>query len=161
MTIRGLYNKISAIDTDKIAAESMAHVTDEIVTYTIEQLLEGKKRTGQDITPSYLNDPYFKSTESAQRYSNWKDAISPRTSRKSGTPNLFINGYYHNTIEAVVRGDKLVIHSSFDGADDIERKYGGEIYGLNKTSRAEFIPLILRPVFMQRIKAATGLKVRR
>jgi hypothetical protein len=159
MTIRGLYNRLQQVDVDKIAEECMEQSADELLIYELDQLLDGKTSTGEDITPSYLDDPYFKSREAAQRYSDWKDRISPASNRKKGTPNLRINGYYHNTIRVHAADGKVIWSSSFSGANDIERKFQ-KIYGLNKESRQEFIPLILRPVFKQKIQQATGLKMK-
>ena len=81
---------------------------EQILIKNKQQLMEGIKGDGNEITPSYLNDPYFKTKESAQRYSNWKDKITPNSKRKSGTPNLYINGFYHNTIEINVKGEKII-----------------------------------------------------
>jgi hypothetical protein len=159
MTIRGLYNRIQKVDTDNIAEESLERCGDELITYELDQLLDGKTSTGEDITPSYLNDPYFKSKEAAQRYSDWKDKISPTSNRKKGTPNLYINGYYHNTIRVEVTDGKVIWSSSFPDASEIEIKFK-KIYGLNEESRQEFIPLILRPIFKKNIEAATGLAMK-
>lgn len=159
MTIRGLYNKIQTVDTNKVVQETMEQTTDEILTYNLNQLIDGKTSTGEDITPSYLDDPYFKTREAAQRYSDWKDRISPASKRKKGTPNLFINGYYHSTRRVSIVDGKVVWTSSYKGAGDIERKFKN-IDGLNKDSRSEFIPLILRPVFRQKMEAAIGLKMK-
>src|SRR5687767_5255993 len=102
MTIRGLYNRLSTVDTDKIAQETIEGTEEEIRQYNLQQLLDGKTNQGIDISPTYLEDPFFKTREQAQAYSDWKDRISPRSNRRSGVPNLYINGYYHSTREVKI-----------------------------------------------------------
>jgi hypothetical protein len=104
-----------------------------------------------DISPTYFQDPFFKSQEAAQRYSDWKDRISPKTSRKRGVPNLWINGFFHSTISISVNGQSIMYDSTFSGADDIERKFA-KIYGLNAEMRKEYIKNFLRPDFMTKVK---------
>lgn len=159
-TIRGLYNKFLAVDTDKIAQETIEGTEEEIRQYNIQQLLDGKTNQGTDIHPTYLEDPFFKTREQAQAYSDWKDRISPRSNRKSGVPNLFINGYYHSTRQVIISGDKIIYRSSFGEIfTDIDEKYKN-LDGLNPDSRKKYIPFVLRPVFKHHIEAATGLKMK-
>ena len=159
MTIRGLYNKIQAVDINKITQETFEGTEEEIRQYNLGQLIDGKTNKGVDITPSYLDDPYFKTKEQAQAYSDWKDRISPRSKRRKGTPNLFINGFYHRSIKVAIQGDKIIYNSSFSEAPDIENTFKN-IYGLNPDSRKKFISFVLRPVFNHLIQAATGLKMK-
>ena len=156
MTIRGLYDKIAAIDTDQIAIDSVEETTAEIRHFQLKQLLDGESSTGNDLS-SYLNDPFFKTPQAAQAYSRWKDEISPKTARKSGIKNYYINGYYHNSIVVKVVGNKVVTESNTDIGQDIERKEPG-IYGLSPQSRSEYIPKVLRPRFVSKMALATGLK---
>ena len=156
MTIRGLYDRIAAIDTDQIAIEAIEETTAEIRHFQLKQLLDGKNNTGGDMS-SYLNDPFFKTPQAAQAYSRWKDEISPKTNRRSGIKNYYINGYYHNSIVVKVVGDKVVTESNNEIGKDIEQKEPG-IYGLSPQSRTEYIPKVLRPRFVFKMAQATGLK---
>lgn len=159
MTIRGLYNRIQAVDIDKIARETLEGTEEEIRQYNLSQLIDGKTNQGVDISPTYFEDPYFKTQAEAQAYSDWKDRISPRSKRRKGVPNLFINGYFHSTIKVEIQGDSIKYNSSFSDAPDIESTFKN-IYGLNPDSRKKFIPFVLRPVFNHLIQAATGLKMK-
>src|ERR1044072_4341163 len=105
MTIRQLYNKVEALDTDAIALESIDETTDEIRNYKITQLLDGKNSTGGDMT-TYMSDPFFRTPEAAAKYSRWKDEISPKSNRKSGVKNYFINGYFYDSIQVKRIGDR-------------------------------------------------------
>lgn len=159
MTIRGLYNKLQSVDTDKIAQETMEGTEEEIRQYNIQQLLDGKTNEGLDISPGYMEDPFFKTPEQAKAYSDWKDRISPPGKRRSGVPNLYINGYYHSTRTVQIEGDKIVYRSTYGEVHDFDQKYKN-LDGLNADSRAKFIPFVLRPVFKHLIEEATGLKMK-
>jgi hypothetical protein len=158
-TIRGLYNKLLAVDTDKIAKESIEGTEEEIRQYNLQQLLDGKTNEGLDISPTYLEDPYFKTQAQAQAYSDWKDRISPPSNRRKGVPNLYINGYYHNTRKVTIQGDKILYSSSYSEAPEIEQTFKN-IDGLNPDSRKKYIPFVLRPVFNHLIQDAIGLKMK-
>jgi hypothetical protein len=157
MTIRGLYNRLIAVDVNKIAQETMEGSEEELNQYNLQQLLDGKTNKGTDISPTYLQDPFFKTQEAAQAYSDWKDRISPRSKRKKGVPNLYINGWYHSSRKVEIVGDRIIFSSSYSEAPDIEQTFKN-IDGLNLDSRKKFIPFVLRPVFNHLIREATGLK---
>lgn len=145
--VRAVYQKLlAAKEALPVVAENAIDQTkDDLVELNREQMMEGKNKFGQNLTPSYFNDPYFKSAESAKRYSAWKDKITPNPNRPSGTPNYFINGAYHRSIKATVQGGKIVVDSDFKGASNIESKATG-IYGLSAAFKVRYID-ILKPVF--------------
>lgn len=156
-TIKSFKQKLERLNVADEAGKAIATTTTELVDFNRQQMMEGKRRDGNDISPSYLEDPWFKSLKQAQAYSNWKDRITPNPERKKGVPNLFIVGTYHNTIEAFMRDKKIVFHSTFDGAADIEKTFGDEIYGLNAEKRVEYIKEFLRPEFIKNIKISLQL----
>lgn len=156
MTIRALYNKMVALDAEAIAVEAVSETVDEIRHYTLKQLLDGKNSKGGDLS-SYLTDPYFRTPEAAQAYSRWKDQISPKSNRKSGIKNYYINGYYHKSIRVRMVGNKIVTESNTSIGKDIEAKER-DIYGLNSQSKSEYIPKVLRPRFNQKMLKALGLQ---
>lgn len=145
------------MDTDKMAVEAVTESIDEIRTYNLKQLLDGKTNKGADITPSYFNDPFFKTPAAAAAYSRWKDQISPPSNRKSGVPNYYINGYTHRSLKVVIEGDKIVSEFKTPYGKQIEAK-SPDLFGLSPQSRAEFIPLVLRPRFMSKVQILLGLK---
>lgn len=146
-TIKGLYRKAKKLDIDKSIKSALEKTKDDLLSLNKLQLLEGKTRLDTDITPSYFDDPYFKSPESAARYSAWKDRITPNPRRKKGTPNLFIIGTYHSSLDIIFRGDTISFPSSFRGAEDIRRKFR-EIFGLGGRFKIEFINEKLRPAIL-------------
>ncbi len=144
------------MDTNKAIDTAFDLSTDALVEYNKRQLLEGKTNEGIDIAPTYLNDPYFKSKEAAQRYSDWKDRITPNPKRKSGVPNLYIVGAYHNSINLKRSGNSLRFNSSFPGAASIAQKFE-HIYGLGGEIKREFNGQVLRPNIMVEIRKQVKL----
>jgi hypothetical protein len=139
----------------KLATDSVVETKETLLALNKEQLLEGKNKYGLDLAPTYLDDPYFKSREAAQRYSDWKDRITPNPKRKKGVPNLFIVGTYHNSIEATLQGNKLEVTASFSQAKSIENKYTG-LYGLSAPFKQRYIETDVRPLLYNKIR--TSLK---
>lgn len=120
-----------------LAVEALQESDDRILSLNRKQLFEGKKSDGLDLTPSYFDDPYFKTRESAARYSAWKDKITPNSKRKSGTPNLYINGFFHNRIEVIIDERGLRFTNDWEKTKDIKEKFGPNIFGLNSDSKVE------------------------
>lgn len=158
MTIAALKRKFEALNTDVVSQQAVATTAEHIVTENKRQLYDGKLATGADIGPSYLNDPYFKSKESAQRYSNWKDKITPNPKRKKGIPNLYIDGTFYRSIEVKVDVKKIRYGSKTDLGRKIKNKFTGEIYGLGGEYKISYVQTHLKPEFLKGITAATGLK---
>lgn len=148
-----MIENVRSLDMTEVVIDSFAGLEEKFNEENKAQLFAGKTKTGEDITPSYLNDPYFKSRESAQRYSDWKDKITPNPKRKSGTPNLFINGAYYNTRKVTFNGEVINISST---EQNIESKYEG-INGLGGEFKMEFIDQNLQPAFMVQIRKRIGL----
>ena len=116
-------------------AEAVNEEKDFVLDLNREQLYDGKDREGNDLHPTYFEDPYFKSPAQAAGYSRWKDKITPNPRRTPGVPNLFINGYYYKSIVLAVDKQGLKYNSGFDDQNNINQKYGGKLYGLDKDNR--------------------------
>ncbi len=150
--------KVESTNLGLIAASSVRNTSKELLAKNREQLLEGKKRDGRDLTPSYYDDPYFKTRAAAKRYADWKWRITPNPKRKRGTPNLFINGFFHRTIKLNVLGEEIIqFYGAFKQAE-IEEKYGEEIFGAGGEKKIAYISESLYPEFKRLMEASLGLK---
>lgn len=152
--------RFEALNTDKVINEVVQDSTGELADLNRDQMYDGKTKDGNNITPSYLDDPYFKSRESAKRYSDWKDKITPSSKRSPGTPNLFINGRYHNSIRVVASSDKVTFQTQDPAARSIEAKFD-KIYGLGGEYKKNFLKDTLQPKIKEKITKATGLKFKK
>lgn len=151
---------MKSLDTGKIITDVFTNNVEVLGEINLQQLYAGKTRAGIDLSPTYLEDPYFDDKggiAAAQRYSDWKDRISPNSKRRPGVPNLFINGYYYASRRAVIAGDKIVYSSSYI-EPEIIGKYGEGVYGLGGEYKAEFLSVHIRPELNAEITKATGLK---
>jgi hypothetical protein len=143
-TIISLYQKVQTLEAQ----------TD----HNREQLLAGKTRDGRDLSPTYQEDPFFKSPEAAQRYSDWKDRITPNANRKPGVPNLFINGRLHNAFEVKIQGQNVFYSANVPYGGKVEEKFSDKIYGLGGVYKMEYLNESLGPVFRSSITSIIGLK---
>ena len=122
--------------------EALLPYEQDIVEQQRIQLLEGKGSDGKDLHPFYSEDlkpsGYFRSRESARRYSDWKRTLSyPYTvSRNADAPNLYITGIFHNDLGADMGTDSVAIVPDTAYAANIMRKYGFGIFGLSPDSWA-------------------------
>lgn len=157
MTIKGLYNKVKQLNTDRIIEKVFEENIDTLNEKNKEQLLAGKNRLGEDIGPTYFEDPYFKTPAAAIRYSDWKDRITPNSKRKRGVPNLYIDGTYHNSRKTTISGDTITYTADFL-EQEIEAKYGDQINGLGGEFKSEFLENNIRPAINKEITAVTGLQ---
>lgn len=159
MTIKGLLRK--AEDLQAKYQIAIVGVFVDNVTYlgilNKQQLLAGRRSDGQEITPGYLEDPYFKTRAQAQAYSDWKDRITPNPLRRPGVPNLFINGYYHDSRHITILGEKIIYHADYKG-EEIEQKYGDEINGVGGDFKVAFLQLHIRPSLQVEFTNIIGLK---
>lgn len=158
-TIANLLRKFETLDTDKVSAVAVDQTKGQLLDENKAQLYAGKLNTGQNLSPTYQQDPYFKSPASAQRYSDWKDSITPNSERESGVPNLFIKGTFFASISIVVDGELINFDSFFAPASDIERKFTANIYGLGGKYKQEYVNKDLRPAFKSEMERSTGLKL--
>ncbi len=157
MTIKGLNSRLKKMNTNNIIDETMKENLDALEAKNRDQLLAGKNRSGDDIFPTYLQDPYFKTPQAAQRYSDWKDKITPGHGRKSGVPNLYITGQYHKSRNISISGDVIHYEATFLGPE-IDKKYGSQVAGLGGDFKKEFISETLRPTLNKKITNAIGVK---
>lgn len=148
-TLAQFKQKVISLDLLEMAAEALTLTQDRFLFLQKEQLYEGKDRTGRSPHPFYTEDPFFKTPESAQRYSDWKDAITPNPKREKGAPNFFITGFWYDSLKLVVTGLKIDFPNAIP---QIEQKWGETILGLNDEKRAIYIETSLLPTFIGIIK---------
>ena len=116
-----------------------------------DQLESGLDGDEKELRPNYLNDPYFKTRKDAERYMRWKERITPPRESRLGlrpravkTPNLRINGFYHQSIRSVVVDGGVRIEAGANFSSEIEGKYQNNLYKLGHTAKRQFYRQILR-----------------
>lgn len=145
-------SQLSAFIVEILTADR--HILVELQKF---QLLAGQNALGNELAPSYLDDPFFKSKESAQRYSNFKDKLGLETntaifkSKKKDTPNLIISGgLVHDTIFANITPKSLILDAASSILSKLEAKYI-EPFGLNQTAWDYYGEVYLAPKLKQKV----------
>lgn len=165
-TILSLKQKFDDLNTDKICEEVMTANLQDLNDINLEQMYDGKTNEGKDITPSYLDDPYwYENGEkrggfgAALAYSAWKDRITPNPRRSQDTPNLFINGFYYRSRLLSIADGKINFNSNWSEGNSIDDKYQN-INGLGGIYKIDFVNTFLRPVFGAQMQSQIGIKFR-
>lgn len=152
MTITRAIEKLQRIDPQAALENAVNRTIPEYEELNKAQLFAGKNKDGQDLSPTYLNDPYFKTREAAQRYSDWKDKITPNGLRTPGVPNLFINGTYYNSWQTRIAGGRIETQASYERAKSIEDKFSNDVYGLDDPNMKKYRDIV-RPLIIAEEKA--------
>jgi hypothetical protein len=160
LTFKKLYDNFQKLDTDGIIQKVFVDNASLLEEKNREQLLAGKTRDGSDLFPTYQQDPYFKTPGAAQRYSDWKDSITPHPTRKKGVPNLFIVGTYHRSRKITITANKIIYSADFIGPE-IEAKYGEGVNGLGGEFKRSFLNDSLKPDLQKKLEGALGLKFKK
>lgn len=153
-----LADSINRFDTERVIVGIIDDNKEKIVDLQKEQLLEGMGADGQYIRPFYSENPYFKSLGAAMRYAKWKQVISPNPKRPEDVPNLFINGYLHNSLFVDIQGQTVDIDSTVPFADEVFSVHKNAI-GLDESNRKVFAETVTLPEFAKVFEQQTGVKI--
>jgi hypothetical protein len=145
--------------------DEVNNTLDVVANLNTAQLLYGRDADGELLTPTYLDDPYFKGNKKrAEAYMEKKTRLSPQLmshiqlfpQKPEETPNLIITGtWFHNYFYATAGGGKYTIGSTGLAADDIQKKYesyGHRIFGLSKPARDFYYRYYIRPAILRSYK---------
>lgn len=161
MTAQEAYNKLKGVDLWNESMDIMiSDLSEDMVQMNKDQLWDGKTTEGVNITPGYMEDPYFETPKKGQNYAIWKKKISGNPARSFNTPNFFIDGrLVYDTLKVKKNADHLEIEpdGSYDGsrAADFDKKYKN-IYGLTRNNLNIIIEK-LKPKLKVRIKQKLGI----
>jgi hypothetical protein len=146
MNLLQLYNKLSALDIEKAASESVAETKEAIGDLNAMQMNAGLRADGSEITPSYSD-------------------FTVMMKKLKGQPWQFVTlrdtGAFQAGINVQVLGTKITIGSTDPKSAKLENKYSkarGSIFGLSEKYKAEYVRENLRPAFAKKIESLTGLK---
>lgn len=159
-TVHQLRERLQAVNIREIALELYEKHSKEFERANRKQLWNGKKADGTNITPSYSNDPYFKTRKQAEAYARWKFSgkYSQGTTRDKDTPNLYINGYFYSTIVlSVSEKPVLVVNDTF--GSQVESGHPG-ILGVGRENLKEIAQKYFLPEFYDYLEKTTQLKFR-
>jgi|SRR5574344_469886 hypothetical protein len=111
--------------------EAAYQYQDDIIDIIQKQLFNGLSGTGAPLEPTYDTDTWFKSPASRAAYLQWKEQISQRTVPSNGSPNLYINGEFHNSLYPIIDTEEIEIESNSINRTAIFNKFGKENFAPN------------------------------
>ena len=125
------------LQTGELVRNVIVNHPDDILNLQKEQLFSGLASNGQDIRPYYTEDlkpaGYFRSVESAKRYSAWKESginYPYSAKRNPDAPNLYINGRFHDELGVQFDSQTVGIIGTTGYSKGIIAKYGIQTFGL-------------------------------
>lgn len=127
MNIVELADSLRGLDVQKKVTELYEKHSGEFLSANRDQMWNGKMPNGANITPGYMEDPYFKTKKQAAAYKKWKSSpgFMKNSSRDANTPNLFINGYFYRSLVLKV-SDIPVIETN----DPLGKSVAGDHHGV-------------------------------
>lgn len=149
---------------------TLGNYRNEIVDIIQEQLSVGLDGNEKKLTPSYMSDPWFQTSDAgiwqgkALQYMMWKEKITPPApswlgypSRDKNTPNLWITGRFYSSIAAQLFSDRLVfVSEGTPMGGDIINKYGKDILKVGDKGVAHIVKYWVKPR-MERYFKSFGL----
>lgn len=140
-----MLKKFEAINTDKICVDTVKESADAIEVKNKEQMYAGESSTGGDILPEYKPLTVF---------------IKTRKGQPTDRVTLHDTGSFYQGLYVSVNNDRIVTGSTDSKTEKLEDKYGENIFGLNDKFSIEVVQETMKPIFKEKIEAATGLKMR-
>ena len=134
VTVAALLAKYERLNVEEQAVKAVTETTPTIEDLNRERMLSGVRADGS-IMPDY----------------------SPISVSVYGYPpgpiRLKATGDFQRAIKAKVEGANIITDSSDEKSIMLQKRYGNEIFGLDKEAKKEYIA-ILQPVFVGNIKKA-------
>lgn len=136
---------------------------DVLLSLNRDQMLLGRDADGNILSPSYLQDPYFKTQEAAQSYARMKYALesSHRSllwtpvqlyqEKDRNTPNLIVTGLFQDGLYITTGGGSFDINSSYIASGDINKKYKGRVFGIAPKSNEYFYLEFIKPTLLKHL----------
>lgn len=120
-----------------------------------DQILSGVDSDESYFAPTYIADSYFKSTQKAINYMNWKERNKDKynsrithnlfSPKPADIPNLIVVGTFQNNMYVTTNGSTFTIGSTYNQSGNIESKYNNKVFGINNSSRDWFWKNVLLP----------------
>jgi len=134
----------------EIVREAVSESQTEILDGVRQNLREGKRGDGADITPSYLDDPFFESKPQAVAYMNYKKSIS-LPSKNMATPDLYINGWFHSKLGIKLDAETFTIEGTAPLSMRISDKYAPVTFAMSDANRNVFARVHVLPKLLEKI----------
>lgn len=147
-------------------AEVVRKYGDVLLQLNQDGMLLGRNTDGEEFTPGYLEDPYFKTPEQARAYYVRKQDVRAQNrarikyplnyvDKSPNTPDLRVTGPFQDSMYITFTSDGFEIYSSYEDTPLIVQKYQNKVFGLTPLAITYFWENYLRPEligFLQRTR---------
>lgn len=144
-TIKGMFDRIAALDTNRVAANAIEETKETIEELNLEQMFSGLNSDGSEISPPYKE---------------FTVAMKKRKGQPYDRVTLKDTGSFYQGIRTEIVGNKVITDSTDSKSDKLQEKYGQEIFGLGTVFKSIYVNETLRPAFSRNIEMMTGLKMK-
>jgi len=158
-TAKMLLDRLSAFSMLNEVHKIIDSNTQNLVILNIQQLMAGKNRLGDYLTPKITDDPFFKTRKQAEAYAAWKKRMYPFTPYNQ--PNLRINGYLHSTIDAIRVGNVISFDAMAGFTPAIDAKYNNTAFGLSPVHKELIRQHLIIPELRQQLHIKVGITSKR
>lgn len=147
----------------EIIGNIVSREKDILLSLNKDQMLLGRNTDGKPFRPTYLNDPYFKTSEQAKAYAARKKSLESKHNARienptiyppkgANTPNLIVTGPFQDSMYIVSGNRSFLIGSTYEDSDDIESKYKNLVFGISPESKAFFYKHYIYPELKKILK---------
>jgi len=155
-TIAQVLRNVRSFSLPQAAIEAVKENEEKFAEINREQMLAGKNADGGNL-PKYVDDPYFKSRESALRYEAWKARISPNAQKPRGVMDFYINGKFHGTVNVQTSGFSIVYKTDSNISASVDSKTGGKHLGLSLEYKQRACDEFYRDAVLKKVHEGTKL----
>lgn len=144
VTVAEMLRRFDKIDLDNEIKQTFYDTRDDFVTQQQHQITDGIRADGK---------PIFNVITGSDEY-------SPGYARKKGKRkpiDLHLSGEFQNDIFIDVRDNEVIVDSADSKSGDLQKRYGGAIFGLYVPFKQNYIDKS-KPVFIGRIQDKLKLK---
>lgn len=117
-------------ELNELVLKSAMELKSNMADLNVKQLEKGIGTDDKKLEPSYQNLEYAKAKKSM-------GSIAPLM-----TPDLKLTGSFHSGIEAIKKGEAILMWSTDEKTPKLDKKYPKSL-GLNKSSKTEMKPELL------------------
>lgn len=134
------------INPSELIKDAVLFTGDKAIELNQEQLYVQSEDSEGNKLKSYADE----------NYANYKQTLNPFL--PLGSPDLKETGSFYDKTYAEVTGETITINSTDFKNDSLVKKYG-KIHGLNKENLIIYGNDYVRPLILENISLATGLKI--
>lgn len=139
-TAAEMMRRWDSVDIEEIVVESIEDTKADLVEENLSQMYDGLKADQTQITPLYAPRTVKAKQKKGQPY----DRVTGKDT-----------GQMYKRAGAIVDNDVVRIGSDVPYANDFEKKYGSDVWGIGGQYKSNYLET-LQPVMVEKVKNKTG-----